>query len=352
MVAFAELRDIGEQLGRFASIREKAESPMDRIIVQANGGTLKLIAGNFQSTIIATVGPTEQEGRVVVPSRLLLNTIKTLKAKGEADFILREGSAVIKTGFGSAIDMPDVGMSKFLRPAGEWVMDEKTVAFDSGFLPSACKYLMPCTGDFSPFNQVAFHATGVGGYLEANDNHMGVKVDGLSSTEHFTTHFPSEAFGSLKGLDSSGWFWFPPRVKLEAERAHIYAGKYLVVMVLWPDYPAFPRVADQDYTVKVSGNRKVLIDTFKSLAGRHEYNRVTMEASDGAFTVVGGDNAKAKIDVAVEGKGKLPVNAAYMAKVLTTVDGTNVTVEYADSPSLVRIVGDKNPWPIRLAPMK
>ena len=354
MVAFSELREIGENLARFASIREKAETPMDRIVIQSSGGELKLIAGNFQSTIIATVGKTDlPAGRAVVSSRLLLNTFKTLKGKGEADFILRDDGAVIKTGFGSAIEMPGMDMVKFLRPVPEpWTVDEYAVGFDAGFLPSATKYLSACIGDFSPFNQVVLRATDAGGYLEANDNHIGVHIDGLMSTEAFTQHFPGEAFPALKGLADKGWFWFPPRVDLQAERAQIYSGRYAVVMVLWPSAPSFPKVADQDYTVKVSGNRRVLIDTFKSLAGRHEHNRVVMEASDGAFTVLGGDNGKAKIDVSVTGVGKLPVNATYMAKVLNTVDGTNVTIEYSDSPSLVRIVGDKNPWPIRLAPMK
>lgn len=353
MATFAELRDIGENLARFASIREKAEQPMDRILIQATGGVLKLVAGNFQSTIIATVGPTEQEGKALVPARLLLGAIKTLKAKGEADFLITKDGAVIKTGFGSAIEMNNLDPTKFLRPVPEpWELDDRTVAFDAGFLPSACKYLVPCIGEFSPFNQVALRANGSSAYLEANDNHMGVQAGGLTASEVYSVHFPGEAFGSLRGLDAAGWFWFPPRHKLEVERAQIYAGKYMVTMVLWPDYPNFPKVAEHEYTAKVTGNKKVLIDTFKALAGRHEFNRVTMEANDGTFTIKGGDSGAATVDVTCEGSGVLPVNATYLAKVLTTVDGTTATIEYSDSPSLVRVVGDKNPWPIRLAPMK
>jgi DNA polymerase III sliding clamp (beta) subunit (PCNA family) len=123
-------------------------------------------------------------------------------------------------------------------------------------------------------------------------------------------------------------------------------------MVIWPDYPNFPKVAEHDYTVTVKGNKKVLIDTFKALAGRHEFNRVIMEADEGVFTIKGGDSGAAKVDVTCEGRGSLPVNATYLAKVLTTVDGVNATIQYSDAPSLVRVVGDKNPWPIRLAPMK
>jgi hypothetical protein len=353
LTSFAELRDIGENLARFASIREKAESPMDRILIQANAGELKMVAGNFQSTIIATVGPTDQTGKAVVSARTLLGAIKTLKAKGEADLIIRDDGAVIKTGFGSAIEMPGMEMSKWLRPVPKpWVLDDMTVPFDAGFLPSAVKYLAPCIGDFSPYNQVAGRANGTTFYLEANDNHIGVEAGYLPATEAFSVHFPGEAFPALRGLEDSGWFWFPPRHKLEAERAQIYAGKYTVIMVLWPDFPNFPKVADQKYTVTVTGNKKVLIDTFKALSGRHEFNRVIMEAADGAFTIRGGDGGTAKVDVTCDGKGTLPVNATYLAKVLTTVDGTNATIQFSDSPSLVRVIGDKNPWPIRLAPMK
>jgi hypothetical protein len=353
LTTFAELRDIGETLARFASIREKAESPMDRIVVQASDGVLKLVAGNFQSTVIATVGPTEQTGRAVVPARTLLGAIKTLKAKGEADFLIREDGAVIKTGFGSAIEMPGMDMPKYLRPVPQaWEVDDRTVPFDAGFLPAACKYLVPCIGEFSPHNQVVGKANGHSFHFEANDNHMGVEVGPLMATEAYSVHFPGETFGQLRGMDSEGWFWFPPRHKLEAHRAHIYAGKYTVVMVIWPDYPNFPKVAEHDYTVTVKGNKKVLIDTFKALAGRHEFNRVIMEADEGVFTIKGGDSGAAKVDVTCEGRGSLPVNATYLAKVLTTVDGVNATIQYSDAPSLVRVVGDKNPWPIRLAPMK
>jgi hypothetical protein len=353
MTAFADLREIGENLGRFASTREKADAPADRILVQADKGTLKLVAGDFRKTIIATVGPTEQSARAVVSSRLLLGAFKTFKSKGEATFDVTDRGVTITTGFGSSVELPAMDMAKYLRPVPQpWEADSLTVPFEAGFLPAACKYLASSVGDFSPYNQVYGKANGVEFYLSANDNHIGTKVGPLTTIDVFSVHFPGEDFNALRGLEQSGWFWFPPRHEQQVHRAQIYSGRYMVVMVLLPDYPLFPTPATPTMTAKVVGNRKTLIETFKALAGHHEYNRVVMKASDGAFTVKGGDTGAVKVDVEVEGTGTIPINATYIAKVLNTVDGKNATIEFADSPSLVRITGETNPWPVLVAPMK
>lgn len=170
--------------------------------------------------------------------------------------------------------------------------------------------------------------------------------------EAFKVHFPGEDFNALRGLGDSGHFWFPDRVGTEAYRGQVYAGRYQVVMVLYPAYPAYPAQDSFSPTAKVFGNKKTIIETFKALAGRHQYSRVVMKASGGAFTVTGGDTGAVKIDAEVAGSATLPVNATYLAKVLTAVDGKNATIEYADSPSLVRVTGDANQWPVLIAPMK
>jgi len=77
-----------------------------------------------------------------------------------------------------------------------------------------------------------------------------------------------------------------------------------------------------------------------------------MEARDGTFTIRSGDSGAATLNIECEGTGSLPVNAAFMAKVLQTVDGKTATVQFADSPSRVRIIGEKNLWPILVAAMK
>lgn len=351
LVAFADLREIGENLGRFASIREKAERPQDRIIIQANGGMLKLIAGDFAKTIVATVGPTDLQGRAVVSSRLLLGAIKTLKAKGEADFTFSNTGAQIRTNFGSEIDMPNVtGTFRFLRPVAP--QGVRVVRFDTGYLSSAAKYLAACTGDFPPLNQVIATSKRGGFSMFACDNRLGVDILPIASAGDWEVHLPADLWPALRGLDGPGYIDYPEQEGTQVSQVVIESGRYLVGSVIWKNAAKLPVVPEHEYTATVVGSKRALIDTFKSLAGGQDYSRVVISVTDGTFEVTGKGNEAARPNVEAEGSGALPVNATFMSKVLNTVDGTTVSIKFADAPSMVRVVGDKTPWPIRLAPMK
>lgn len=106
------LRKIGENLARFADVRETAKEPKDRIVVQANGSEVKLIAGSMGGTLIAVVHSTSETGRAVVPARFLLQALKNANTKGDYRFVnLNRGFEV-----GCAlerIDFPEV--EHFLR---------------------------------------------------------------------------------------------------------------------------------------------------------------------------------------------------------------------------------------------
>ena len=106
------LRKIGENLARFADIRETAKEPKDRIVVQANGSEVKLVAGSMGGTLIASVHATSESGRTVVPSRFLLQALKNADLKGDYRFVnLNKGFEI-----GCAlerIDKPEV--EHFLR---------------------------------------------------------------------------------------------------------------------------------------------------------------------------------------------------------------------------------------------
>jgi len=351
VTTFAEWREYGENLNRFASIREKAERPMDRIVIQNKGGIQKVIAGDFGKTIIVTIGETNQpDGKAVVGSRLFLGTLKTLKGKGEAEIRVIDSGIQMQTSFGSTIQMDNIeGYFKMLAPrpykAGGW-----TARFDKGFLPAAARYLS-ITADFAPFNQVLAETRGHEMYFRTSEDHIMSKVGPIHVDEPRTIHFPDHVFPALRGLEDAGGIYIPEHVGPQVHQAQFGSGKYRVVCVIYPTYEKFPQVADHNYTVTVHADKKLLIDTFKSLAGRHQYSRVTMIAEDGAFSIKSGDNGVARLGVDCEGTGSLPVNAAFLAKVLQTVDGKTATVQFADAPSHVRIVGD-NPWPILVSPMK
>lgn len=352
MTSFADWREYGENLGRFASVREKADSPMDRIIVQNKGGIQKVIAGDYTKTLILTVGETSQpDGRAIVPSRLFLGTLKTLKGKGDASISVIPTGATIRTNFGSEVDMLNVeGYFKFLTPqpfvSGGW-----TARFPAGFLPAAAKYLS-ITGDFTPFNQALAESKHGKMYFRTSEDHIMSVVGPIETPTDIAIGFPPDFFPALRGLEAAGGIYIPERTGPQVHQAQFGSGKYRVVVVIIPNPPKFPQVAPLEYTVTILADKKLLIDTFKSLAGRHEYSRVVMEAKDGKFTIRSGDSGAARLNVNCEGTGTLPVNATFVAKMLQTVDGKNVTVQYSDAPSHVRIVGDNNVWPMFVSPMK
>ena len=352
MATFSEWREYGENLNRFASIREKADSPSNRIVIQNKGGIQKVIAGDHGKTLIVTVGQTEQpDGRAVVSSRLFLGTLKTLKGKGTADLSVTDRGASLRTHFGSEIEMDNLdGYFKMLAPA-PYAEGGQTAKFPAGFLPSAARYLA-VTGEFHPFNQVLAETRNGGMYLRSTEDHILSEVGPIEVSEPMTIHFPDHVFPSLRGLEAAGGIYVPKHEGTRVHQAQFGVGIYRVVCVIYPDYGKFPKVAQHEYTVRVQADKKLLIDTFKSLAGRHQYSRVVMDAKDGEFSIRSGDNGVARLNVDCEGTGFIPVNAAFVAKVLQTVDGKSATVQFANAPSHVRIVGDTNTWPMLISPMK
>lgn len=353
MTSFQEWRKHGDNLNRFASIREKADSPMDRIVITVKNGIQKVIAGDFGKTLIATIGPVEQaDGTAVVSSRLFLGTLKSLKGKGSAQVLVTEKGATVRTSFGSEIEMENyLDPFKMLEPK-PYRKDGWIAKFDAGFLPAAARYLS-ITAEFQPFNQVLAETHGNEMFFRTSEDHIMATVGPIHVDVPRTIHFPDHVFPAMRGFEDAGGIYIPERTDTQVHQAQFVSGPYRVVCVIWPKYPSFPKVPEQKYTASVTGDKKVLIDALKSLAGRHQYSRVTMSVEDDAFLVQSGDTGAARFaDMKVTGGASLPVNAMFIAKVLQTVDGKEATIEFSDAPSNVRIVGDKNTWPMLVAPMK
>lgn len=352
MTSFADLRELGENIGRVASVREKAESPMDRVVIQVKDKVMKVVAGNFNTTMVYTVGEHDApDGKAVVGSRLFLQTLKTFKGKGEASIELTPKGAAFVTNFGARIDMANVeGKYQFLVPLPYRKDTAPLVPFPAGFLPAAAKYLY-ATADFAPFEQVLFESKNGSLVLRSSDDHTVAEVGPLPSDATFTTNLYPDAFQALRGIEGAGAFWFPERPGTQVKQAQVISGKFRVATVVRLEYGRFPSVATGKYTSVVKADRKLLVDTFKSLAGRHQYSRVIMEAKGGEFIIRDGGGGAASVVAEVEGEAFIPVNAAFMAKTLQTVDGKTATVEFSDAPSNIRVTGD-TPWPLVVAPMK
>lgn len=355
MTTFAEWREYGENLGRFASVREKAEKPMDRIVVQVKDNVMKLVAGDHGKTIVITVGQAHQpDGKAVVGSRLFLTTLKSLRGKGDADIRLTPKGAAIRTSFGSEIELDNIeGFFQLLVPSPYVPGQGRAITLPTGFFEEAAKYLA-FYAEHQPFNQVLMEAKDGQAYFRCSDDHIMATIGPVAVEGKFTIHFPEHVFPALKGLTgpTGGGIYIPVHEGTKVQQVQFGIGQYRVACVVRPNYGKFPQVAPHKYTASVTGDKKVITDAFKSLAGRHQYSRVTMTAEDGSLTVKGGDTGAIKLNVECEGTASLPVNAAFIAKMLQTVEGKTATVQFADAPSHVRIVGDKNHWPLLVAPMR
>lgn len=77
------LKKIADNLGRFASVREAAPYPTDRILVQSLNGELKLIAIAPHGTIVAYVGDSETDYRAIINARDFLQLCKNIPAKAD-----------------------------------------------------------------------------------------------------------------------------------------------------------------------------------------------------------------------------------------------------------------------------
>lgn len=81
IVKGSTLKKIGVSLARFADSSEKAKEPQSRMVVQANGESLKVVAGDQFGTLIASLHESTQTFRAIISARDFLTNLKRVEAK-------------------------------------------------------------------------------------------------------------------------------------------------------------------------------------------------------------------------------------------------------------------------------
>lgn len=154
----ADLKKIGENVGRFASVRETAKEPQDRIVIQANGETVKVVAGASYGTLIATAHATEQTFRGTISAREFLTTIKGLPAKREVmltdlDQGFAIGCSLVDTHTGEVYaDFLRLtrALPKYLLPPDLTAQSQGTVTVDGATLEQMAKVFSAVTDEYMP----------------------------------------------------------------------------------------------------------------------------------------------------------------------------------------------------------
>ena len=359
---FEEAREIGEVLGRTASIREKAPAPEGLILAQVARGELKLVAGTGTTvlgsarTVIATVGPHEGEARVgVLPARALLQALKTLKGKGDVAFLLDNTALRLLTAAGGSLSIGaefPLDLPRVLRPVPDNA-EAPTVYLPEGSMDrmAAITSIMTAAVEFGTLWYVEWSSiSGKEGYFRASDNMYAAEFGpfGALATGHY--HIDKDYVASMRGLTGQGTMRFMPKPPEKVATVQTRVGRYLFVGVqgFVPKMPRFPH-SQADVTIK--SKKSDIIGLLRTIGSGSPM--VSLKATGSEATLMSTNGSEGPVVGEVDGVGVIRFSPLALAKALNVLKGETLTVQYlSGTASPMRVVGEDAGWPILLAPAK
>lgn len=347
----AEFKDICETLGRFADIRETAKEPRDRVVAQVGGGRLKFIAGTEDYTVIVDAGPAEGKDKAVVKARLLLNAAKALRGRGEVYIDVDRGGAFLEASTGGKVKLASFVslVPSFVRPPKK--AEAQTVIEHPGF-GLASKVFPAVTSKYHPSDKVYLTSGQKELALTATDQRsfgrwaMPVAYDGEPWS---LGALPRDLFPAIRDLIAPG------PLAWDAERIAIRSGRFLVGARLLPERAPWegqqPEASDK---VRVTADRKQLIDALRGMAGSDVNKRVRLNTRSGVLHVENWEGAGSMdLDADIHGSGRVGVDSGRMVKLLTALPGKSVRVEFEGTrPGVIRLTTEEaTGWQTLLAPV-
>jgi len=359
-VKFDEAREMGEVLGRTASIREKAAPPEGFIMAQVARGELKLIAGSGMGflgsarTVIAHVGPHDGRTLGVIPARSILQALKTLKGKGEVEFLLDDAGLHLLTGVGGELvigaEFPSPGvLPVVLRPEPD-NSDAPTVYVPEGMLDRMASITAIMT---NPVGEGLWYVewssiSGKEGHFRATDNLYAAEFGPVGGIAPGHFHIDKEYVAAMRGLTEPGTMRFLPKQPQKIARVQTQVGRYLFVGVqgFVPKLPRFPH-AQADVTIK---SRKTdIIGLLRTIGSGAPM--VTLKATGSDAVLLAPNGSEAPVKGEVDGVGVIRFSPSALTKALNVLKGEVLTVQYlSGTASPMRVVGEDAGWPILLAP--
>lgn len=338
--------DACETLARFASVRENAKEPADRILIQSYGGSLKLIAGTDTKTVIVDCGPSEDIFRALVSARVFLSAGKALKGKGQVTIEKAPDGVILRVTTGGEVRLPNVASMPpaYERPVLIGARGEAA----AGLLPSAVKRVTAVADKSGWLEQVVFSVgEGLDVSVRAMDSHMYVEHPdfGLDGAEELPV--PVDFVESLRGFEGACDI-------ILSNRLTVVCGPYTAVTQPLSKTP-LPRWPATTENSSVLADRKQLIAMVKGTAPHDEHNRVALTASGSSISCSpwGKDDTGISLPAKVDGTGgRIGVTADYLLKLLNAIPTTKVGLAWeAGATGVIRVFGENDPWRQLLAPV-
>lgn len=356
-------------VGRFASIREGAPEPTDRVLVQLDG-VLKFVAGDDDSTVIVDTGqPASTRGKAVVSSRLFLQAAKTLRGRGDVEFSLDgQGGIVVKTNTGGKVVMPRVGDSipGWVRPSSASTA-ALCIGVAASFWPDLSKLIgLGPNKHHWPNDHVHFEVRGGDLYAIWADSYRWIEARlgraaqlsedpyiGSASVDFIKSLKAFDGETSIELLDDqlaviSGGSSAVTRLKVAVSQGR--RARSLAV-------PVDLRAPVTELYVGVTVKRKDLIDNVKAVASSDKFGRVTLMVTPNEAKVYGygkeREGSMTQPTSYTQGRGYVNFDAELGTKLLAGMPEKDVTVLFPDKgkPGPIQFKEDKWGWRMLLAPV-
>lgn len=285
-LTISEFRKAADNLARFASTREGAQPPRDRILIQNGVDGLKFIAGTDDHTLIVVTGVmSEPQGKALVSARMLLTAAKALRGKGTLSVEFDgKGGAILVSSSGGKVRLPVVEgtIPRWVRG----VPDTAVVAgYDQDFLSTLVRYVESSTGPAHVIVSTLPNNPGVLRVQYTDTYAYAVRdlpIAARSSDQFHSIKLPIDFVKACRGLDE-GVFLMKNNGQVEfsdGQRIAITSGLGSPGML--PEGQRF----GQDPSSYVVVERSELADALKTMGNEPEHGRATLSVdADGTLTV-------------------------------------------------------------------
>jgi hypothetical protein len=334
------LKKIGVSLARFAETRETAKEPRDRVVVQANGETVKVVAGASFGTIIATVHATTQQFRAVISAREFLTTCKSLSAKKDYQIVdLQKGFEIGCTLDGKDFLRLSKSLPVIMLPPDISAQSQGSIPLTDGKLQEIGN-ILPSVTDY--YDKIA-----VAGKIYTGDNR--VRFASTNNVRYASVDVPGnyDIFGVVYGAfldgirdigDSVMEFWTDGKVTVENE-TYRAVGAYH--MLEGSNIPlSFKHEALESIKHKMVADRTALVKSIRDNLTLDKHERVVLQLTESGIKVVPFN----------ENEHGWGIRGENLLKILTATKAKQIGIgfrEGAKQPINVRIPE----WTIEVAPV-
>lgn len=341
-------------IGRFASIRENADEPSDRVLIQSVAGHLKLVAGSSDRTVVVDCGVSGGEDvMVVVAARPLIQWAKGLRGRGGITLSGGPSGVQLDSSTGASLSLPNITnqLPGYIRPPA--ITPFTGVPVPSDFWPDVVKVIETVAGDVPPYDEVALSAlddtitlTAAGLYTFAElglTNQRWVGFDGHMGG------VPASFFESLRPFREAG------DLTVDKDRVMVRSGFYTAVVKLNDKNPGLPPhdTFVVDKTTRVVVDKRQLVDMVKGVSTQDEHGRVRLTTSKDRLRLSpwGAHDVGVEMPAKVEGKhGTVGVTADLFSKMASAMTGSEAAFSFnADVQAELEYRDGKWPWRTALA---